>query len=35
MGSAMGADIIRQYGQNKNYLSALHDAETICLIKEN
>ena len=35
MGSAMGADIIRQYGQNKNYLSALHDAETIRLIKEN
>ena len=35
MGSAMGADIIRQYGQNKNYLSALHDAETIRLLKEN
>lgn len=35
MGSAMGADIIRQYGQNKNYLSALNDVETIHLIKEN
>lgn len=35
MGSAMGADIIRQYGQNKNYLSALHDVETIRLLKEN
>lgn len=35
MGSAMGADIIRQYGQNKNYLSALHDVETIRSLKEN